>query len=86
MQLQTYLATRGAQFGEDSVSVYWRNYLLANISSIVGPIIAAGLCEVRFLGRRGTMVVGAIGTAVFFFAYTQVRSNAQNVGFNCAIR
>ena len=31
------------------------------------------------------MVIGALVTMVFFFAYTQVRTGAQNLGFNCAI-
>ena len=50
--------------------MYWRNYLFSNLASIVGPVIAAGLCQVRFLGRRGTMVIGALITMAFFFAYT----------------
>jgi hypothetical protein len=29
--------------------------------------------------------VGALVTMAFFFAYTQVKSNAQNFGFSCAI-
>lgn len=43
-------------------------------------MIAAGLCEIRFIGRKGTMVIGALITMAFFFAYTQVRNNAQNLG------
>lgn len=31
------------------------------------------------------MIIGALVTMTFFFAYTQVRSNAQNLGFTCAI-
>lgn len=31
------------------------------------------------------MVIGALVTMAFVFAYTQVRNNAQNLGFNCAI-
>jgi hypothetical protein len=31
------------------------------------------------------MIIGALVTMAFFFAYTQVRTAAQNVGFNCAI-
>lgn len=38
-----------------------------------------------FWGRRGTMVIGALVTMAFFFAYTQVKSNAENLGFTCAI-
>lgn len=38
-----------------------------------------------FWGRRGTMIIGALITMAFFFAYTAVRSASQNLGFNCAI-
>jgi hypothetical protein len=31
------------------------------------------------------MIVGALVTMAFFFAYTEVKSNAQNLGFTCAI-
>jgi hypothetical protein len=84
--LPTYLATRGAEFGEPSQYITWRNYAIVNVCSIFGPILAGGMCASRlFYGRRGTMAIGAIITMVFFFAYTQVRSAAQNLGFNCAI-
>ena len=44
------------------------------------------MCKSRFFwGRRGTMIIGALVTMAFFFAYTQVKTNAQNLGFNCAI-
>ncbi|KAF4983799.1 hypothetical protein FZEAL_883 [Fusarium zealandicum] len=78
-----YLATRVA----DEVSTYdgWRNYALTNISGIFGPIIAAGLCNTSLLGRKYTMVIGALLTMSFFFAYTSVSTAAQNLGFSCAI-
>lgn len=48
--------------------------------------MAAGwMCNVRLLGRRYTMVTGALATMAFFFAYTAVRSEAENVAFSCAI-
>lgn len=31
------------------------------------------------------MVIGALITMAFFFAYTQVRTEDQNIGFTCAI-
>jgi len=84
--LPSYLATRGAETGDDSPSTVWRNYTLANFSSIWGPVLAGWMCQSRwFWGRRGTMIVGALITMAFFFAYTAVRSASQNVGFTCAI-
>ncbi|KAL1884016.1 Filamentous Growth Regulator [Diaporthe australafricana] len=82
--LPTYLATRGADFEETTYET-WRNYALVNVSSIFGPMLAGWMCDLPLLGRRYTMVIGALMTMVFFFAYTAVRSAAQNVGFSCAI-
>ncbi|KZV97996.1 membrane transporter [Exidia glandulosa HHB12029] len=82
--LPSYLKSRGAQFGDTSAYTQWRNYAVINVCGIFGPIPAAYLCATR-IGRRGTMVVGGLITMVFFFAYTQVRNDAQNLGFNCAV-
>lgn len=84
--LPTYLQSRGAQVGGLSDSKRWAYYAAANISSIPSPILAGFMCKSRwFWGRRGTMIIGALLTMVFFFAYTQVRTNAENNGFTCAI-
>lgn len=82
--LPAYLKSRGAQFGEQSAYINWRNYAIANVCSIPGPILAGWMCSTR-LGRRYTMVIGALITMAFFFAYTQVRNNAENLAFNCLI-
>lgn len=81
-----YLRTRGAQLGGLSPGKQWQNYAAANLSSIPSPILAGFMCKSRwFWGRRGTMIIGAMMTMVFFFAYTQVRSNAEQLGFTCAV-
>ena len=48
-------------------------------------MLAGWMCNLPILGRRYTMVIGALVTMAFFFAYTAVRSEAENVGFSCAI-
>lgn len=84
--LPTYLETRGAATGSDQPHIVWRNYTLSNFSSIFGPFLAGWMCAQKyFWGRRGTMIIGALVTMVFFFAYTQVRTASENVGFTCAI-
>jgi len=84
--LPTYLATRGADFGASSPYITWRNYAIVNVCGILGPIPAGYMCASKyFWGRRGTMIIGALITMIFFFCYTQVRSASQNLGFNCAI-
>ncbi|KAJ4253418.1 Sugar transporter [Fusarium torreyae] len=63
----------------------WRDYTITNICSIFGPLIAAGLAEVRILGRRYTMAIGAVITAIFFFAYTVIKTPAQNLAISSCI-
>ncbi|KAK4155257.1 major facilitator superfamily domain-containing protein [Chaetomidium leptoderma] len=82
--LPAYLSSRGAAL---DVSTFdsWRNYALTNVSGIFGPVLAGWMCNLPILGRRYTMLIGALMTAAFFFAYTSVRTAEQNVGFSCAI-
>ncbi|KAK0705536.1 major facilitator superfamily domain-containing protein [Lasiosphaeris hirsuta] len=82
--LPSYLASRGASLKVSTLD-QWRNYALTNISSIFGPVLAGWMCNLPLLGRRYTMLIGAFTTAGFFFAYTSVRTAAQDVGFSCAI-
>ncbi len=62
--LPTYLASRGAKFGVTSNYITWRNYAIANVAGIFGPVLAAYLCDVKFLGRRATMIIGALLTSL----------------------
>ncbi|KAJ4340217.1 Filamentous Growth Regulator [Ascochyta clinopodiicola] len=82
--LPDYLQSRGAALGSPSPYTTWRNYTLVNFSGIWGPILAGYMCHTR-LGRKHTMVIGALVTMSFFFAYTQVRTNVQNIVFTCVI-
>lgn len=82
--LPQYLEARGAKTGAGSPDAIWRDYFISNVVGIFGPLLAGYLCTTR-LGRRYTMVVGAIVTMVFFFAYTAVRTHAQDLAFTCII-
>jgi len=82
--LPSYLAARGADTGVSTFES-WRNYALVNISSMFGPFLGGYFCNQPLLGRRYTMLIGAFMTAAFFFAYSSVRTAAQDVGFSCAI-
>ena len=59
--------------------------MITSVCGIFGPILAGFMCDLRFFGRRYTMAIGALITMTFFFAYTAVRTPAQNLGFACAI-
>ena len=83
--LPEYLRSRGATMADKSPNIVYRNYAIANVCTVFGPMIAGVLVEVRFLGRRYTMVIGALLTMTFLFAYTAVRTPVQNLAFACAI-
>lgn len=61
--LSSYLATRGARFGTTSNYITWRNYALANVSGIFGPMLAGHMANYKYLGRKYTMVIGALVTS-----------------------
>ncbi|KAK4449080.1 major facilitator superfamily domain-containing protein [Podospora aff. communis PSN243] len=82
--LPAYLEAQGAVW-EMTPNEKWRNYTLVNISSIFGPFLAGYMCNQRLLGRRYTMLIGALASSAFFFAYTRVRTAAGDAGFGCAI-
>jgi len=82
--LPQYLASRGAKTGAGSEYAVWRNYFISNSVSVFGPVLAGWMCTTR-LGRRYTMVIGALVSCAFFFAYTAVRTAPENLGFTCAI-
>ncbi len=83
--LPEFLRSRGADTGEDSEYLVWRNYMITNTVGIFGPVAAGFLANTPWLGRRYTMVIGALTTMAFFFAYTAIRTPAENLGFTCAI-
>jgi hypothetical protein len=83
--LPYYLQSRGASMGDGSTYTTYRNFAIINVCGVFGPIIAGGLVEVRFLGRRYTMVIGALLTMTFLFAFTAARTPAQILIFNCII-
>lgn len=58
---------------------------MTNISGIPGPIIAGYLANLPHVGRKYTMVIGALLSMALFFAYTAVTTAEQNVGLSCAI-
>lgn len=86
--LPYYLETRGVSDKiNDAPSNYdtWRDYAINQVAGLIGPIIAGILVEARWFGRRGTLAIGAITTMILQFAYTQIKTPAQNIGVSAAI-
>ncbi|KGO40160.1 Major facilitator superfamily domain, general substrate transporter [Penicillium expansum] len=83
--LPYYLKSQGAKVSSSSNYLVWRNYAINQVVGLVGPVIAGVLVETKLFGRRGTMALGALLTMVLQFAYTQIKTPAQNVGVSAAI-
>lgn len=82
--LPYYLASQGRKVNSTSADDTWRDYAITQAAGLLGPIVAAVLVETNLLGRRGTMAVGAAVTMAFSFAYTQIRTEVQNVAISSA--
>lgn len=89
--LYIFIASHG---GDTSASTYitYRNATLANFVGIFGPILAGFIIMIKFkafgreiiVGRRGTMIFGALASMAILFGYTTVRTPAGDAGFGSA--
>lgn len=78
--LPTYLAQKFTH--NSSLSTTYRDYCIQSAVGIAGPLAASLLIQTK-LGRRYVMVISAIVTGVFMFAYTAARTPEANLAFTC---
>lgn len=83
MSFRVYLQNRGASLHRSEFET-WRNYALANVSAIPGPMVAGFMCNTR-LGRKYTMVIGALLTMAFLIGYTRIKTKDQDVALSCTV-
>ncbi|KAH8827770.1 MFS general substrate transporter [Flagelloscypha sp. PMI_526] len=79
-----FLATRGADFGDGSVYITYRNQVILSVIGVPGALLAGYLVELPLLGRRGTLALSTVLTGVFILVSTTARSSASLLGWNCA--
>ncbi|RAL64337.1 hypothetical protein DID88_001813 [Monilinia fructigena] len=58
-------ATRGAEFGDGSTYLTYRNSLIISVLGIPGALIGGYLVEVPKLGRKGTLALSTMATGAF---------------------
>ncbi|KAH8111509.1 MFS general substrate transporter [Phellopilus nigrolimitatus] len=78
-----FLATRGADFGDGSVYITYRNQVILSVIGVPGALLAGWAVELPYFGRKGTLSVSTILTGVFLFASTTARSSNALLGWNC---
>ncbi|OCH87181.1 MFS general substrate transporter [Obba rivulosa] len=77
------LANRGAQFGDSSYFITYRNQVIIAVLGVPGAFLAGWAVEQPYLGRKGTLAISAGLTGVFLFATTTARSSNALLGWNC---
>ncbi|KAI0754770.1 MFS general substrate transporter [Daedaleopsis nitida] len=78
-----FLQTRGADFGDGSLNITYRNQVILSIMGIPGSLLAGWMVEQRGLGRRGTLAVSTALTGVFLLASTTARTSNALLAWNC---
>lgn len=78
-----FLQTRGADFGDGSTYITYRNQVILSVIGVPGSILGGFMVEVPYLGRKGTMAISTILTGVFLFASTTARTSNALLGWNC---
>jgi MFS family permease len=77
-------ATRGADFGDSSTNIIYRNSLIIAVLGVPGAAIGGFLVEVRWLGRKGTLAASTVATGAFLYATTTALTSNALLGWNCA--
>ncbi|TFK18623.1 MFS general substrate transporter [Coprinopsis marcescibilis] len=79
-----YLSTRGADFGDGSIDVTYRNQVIISLIGVPGALLAGYMVELPALGRKGTLSLSTILTGVFILVSTTARTSNALLGWNCA--
>ena len=77
-------ATRGADFGDGSTYITYRNSLIISVLGIPGALLGGWMVELPKLGRKGTLSLSTVGTGVFLYASTTATDSKSLLGWNCA--
>lgn len=77
-------ATRGADFGDGSTYLTYRNNLIIAVLGVPGAILAAWLVELPHFGRKGALSLFTVLTGVFLYCSTTALTSNSLLGWNCA--
>ncbi|PNP59965.1 hypothetical protein FNYG_14702 [Fusarium nygamai] len=80
--LPYYLAANGANFGETTNYIKYRNWTISSIVGIFGPTLSTILVSSRWFKSKLSMLLTGITCAAFSGAFTSPRIAAQNLVFS----
>ncbi|KAM7224547.1 MFS siderochrome iron transporter 1 [Rhypophila decipiens] len=76
--------SKGADFGDGSTYLTYRNSLIIAVVGLPGALVGAYLVERPRIGRKGTLCVSTILTGVFLYGSTTALNSDALLGWNCA--
>jgi hypothetical protein len=76
--------SRGAEFGDGSTYLTYRNTLIIAVLGVPGCLLGGLLVELPFIGRKGTLAASTVLTGVFLFCSTTAVTSDALLGWNCA--
>jgi len=82
--IPVYLATRGADFGDGSPNITYRNQVIISVIGLPGAIIAGYMVDLPIIGRRGTLAISTVLTGMLILISTTARNSNSLLGWNCA--
>lgn len=77
-------AIRGADFGDGSTYLTYRNSLIIAAMGMPGALLGGALVELKGFGRKGTLGCAAALTGAFLYASTTAKTSDALLGWNCA--
>ena len=77
-------ATRGADFGDGSTYLTYRNSCIIAVLGVPGALLGGALVETPRVGRKGALAMSTALTGVFLFASTTAVTSNALLGWNCA--
>lgn len=78
------LATRGADKGDGSTYITYRNSLIIAVLGVPGAILGGWLVELPRMGRKGTLALSTVLTGIFLYCSTTASTSNALLGWNCA--
>ena len=77
-------AQKGAQFGDGSTYITYRNSLIIAVLGVPGALAGGLLVELPRFGRKGALSTATALTGVFLYASTTALTSNALLGWNCA--
>ncbi|KAK0632058.1 major facilitator superfamily domain-containing protein [Immersiella caudata] len=77
-------ATKGADFGDGSTYLTYRNSVIIAVLGLPGALLGGILVDIKCLGRKGTLSLATLFTGAFLYGSTTALDSSALLGWNCA--